>query len=481
MHSLFLRLLLPLCLFAGCVKLPPDPACCLLDTAPPLDETVQKALESGVFVTGEFPKESWWEMFCDPILNDLICHALSCSPTLQKVEQRVEAAIEEAQIARSRLFPTIGAGVAIHWRYMGKNDFFRGFDPAIPASVPEYLAHLDFQYEFDFWGKNRNYFYAAMGAAKEAQAEQCEAELILTTSVAAVYFELGALFQKLKVLEKEQKKVTRLFGLTQDRTQSALDSRFPLLDKEEHLFLMEKNILLTQEQIELTRHKLNRLIGEGPECEIELANILPHCSHPFPLPCHLSSDLLSRRPDLMAHIFAVEQMAHLVGAAKTEFYPRIDLAALGGLDSVFFSKLFSGGSLSATVVPSLHLPLFTAGRIRANLQKQQAEFHEKIYAYNQRLLEAVQEVADQVVSLEKREALVKVQNRVVKNRIKEWKLLQLRYQHSLSNQMEVLRGQVLVLEEQLEEIQRGYERTLAAIGLIKALGGGYFCQEGGLD
>ncbi|NGX38899.1 MAG: Outer membrane protein OprM [Chlamydiae bacterium] len=473
MRHTFLTLFISLLLVESCVQIPTDEACCMLLSTPSIEESVLAALEGPEFVEGDFPPCEWWEMFSDPKLSQLICIALANNPTMQKVEALFTRVEEEAKIKRSHLFPTLGFNAAVNWRYLSENDFFRAFTPVIPTSIPEYLIDLDFSYEFDFWGKNRNIYEGALGLAKAQEAEKEGAILALSTSVATLYFKLQSEMQALSILKKERSLLTRLFELTQSREKEAIDDLTQPLQAEERLLYINQSILFSELQVTITKHALSVLLGEGPECDLE---ICPHQSPntgAFPLPKCLSSNLLARRPDLMAQLWRVEAAAHLVGAAKAEFFPNISLIALTGFDSVFFNKLFSGGSFGATVRPALHLPIFTAGRIKANLGAKQAEFDEAIFTYNGLLLEAVKEVADKIANLQTADEALKITQRVVNNQTQQQQLTAKRYAFAVDNLLSLISAQEEVLSRELDQNQKEYEKRLAAVDLIKALGGGY--------
>jgi len=476
MHKHAIGILLSLIFVGGCVKIPTEEASCHLASIPKLNQTTEKALEDNHFYEGEFPDTHWWEMFNDPQLSQLICQALSCNPLMNKVEARVKAAEAEAKIKRSRLFPTIGFNADLDWQYLGKNSFFRAFTPVFPGNITEYEIDLDFSYELDFWGKNRNIYRSALGIARAEAAERESAILMLSTSVAAIYFKLQATMQQLALLKEERKLLTHLVTLTNLRKKHALDNSSQQLQAQEKIFAINKNIYFKKKKIVLHKNMLHMLIGEGPDAFEPIDSISLKDPIKFPLPENISSDLLARRPDLKAHIWRVEAAAHLVGAARADFYPRVDLCALAGLDSVFVQKLFGWNSRTYSVKPALHLPIFTAGRIKANLRARQAEFEELIYAYNETVLRAVKEVANQITTLQTTNETLNEQQLLVQNKIANRQLTALRYQHALSTLLDVLQMQDEVIQEKFKKIRLQYNQRIAAIELIKVLGGGY-CNE----
>lgn len=470
-------ILLCLIIAGGCAKIPTDEACCKLMPAPCLEYSTQEALEDSNFYAGDFPEGDWWEMFEDEQLAELIEEALSENPTMQMACARVEAAEAGAKLKRSFLFPTIGFNADVDWQYFSKNDFFRAFTPLIPGNITEYEIDLDFSYEIDFWGRNRNHFEAALGIARAMEAERQNVALMLSTSVAVSYFKLQANMQRLDVLKEERAVLTKLFLLTEKRQENALDNSMQRLGSEEQLFVINKNILLVKQKIALVKNMLNALIGRGPDVCIEVEPIGEFSEFSFPLPCHISSNLLVRRPDLMSFIWRVQSGAHLVGAAKAEFYPRVDLYALAGLDSIIVNKLFGWQSRTGVLKPAVHLPIFTAGRLKANLREKQAEFEEMIYAYNEAVLRAVKEVSDEVISLQMASEKVGVEERLVANRLQNRKLEALRYKNAVANKLDLLSAQDALLQQQFSKIKFEYQRVIATVKLVKALGGGYCTEE----
>lgn len=462
-----------LSLMSSCLKIPTDEAECELYSTPDLHKTTEDALSTNRFERGDFPNSCWWEMFQDEQLSRLICLALNDNPTMIVAEARVKAALEEVVIKKSRLFPTIGLNASVNTEHLGKNSFFRAFTPQFPANITEYIIDLDFSYEFDFWGKNRNFYRASLGLAKAEIAERAGVELSLSTAVASTYFKWQTQMRQLSILQEERKVITQLFDLSRQRQENAIDNEQDVIFAQETQLVIDRNILLQEEKIALTKHLLNTLLGQGPDAQEELDKICFNDLFPFPLPSEISCDFLARRPDLMAQIWRVEAAAHLVGAAKADFYPNVDLTAFAGLDSVFFNKLFSMGSWTTSVKPALHLPIFTAGRIRANLRARHAEFTQSIYIYNDMLLRAVKEVADKIVSLKYAHQDYEVQKQIVENKMQNQKLSSLRYENALNNLMEVLNAHEEVLREKFLQMKYEYDRYKATIQLIRALGGGY--------
>ena len=466
-----------LLVLAGCVRVPTDEAECGLNATPSLEKTQEVAASSEAMAVGDYPSDLWWEMFEDPHLGCLIEKALVQNPTMKLALTRVEGAEAFARVKKSARLPVLGAATAVDWRYLGINDFFRAYTPVIPASVPEYEMSLDFSYEFDFWGKNRNHYKAALGRAQAVQAEAASARLTISTAVAATYFKLQAMRLKLSFFSEEKALITALLDLTALREEHALDGSIPVISIQEPLTRLNKNILHAEQKVAIQTHMLKILLGESPESAEEIPAVSLSDNYLVPIPSYLSSDLIARRPDLMAQIWLVEAAAHEVGAAKAEFYPSVNLCALAGLDSVFFRKFFRWESRAAQIEPAIHLPIFTGGKLRANLRGKRADFEGAMHQYNELVLQVVKQVADATLVLKTADETLNLQKELVKNFEKVRTLTSNRYIHALDTLLQVIDAEEALLQEKLIEIQHQYERYLAAITLVKTLGGGYMASS----
>lgn len=458
---------------SGCVSLPKEQQTENLIAPPSLETSMTKGVESGFFHLGEFPKENWWETFHSTELNALITEALLQDPTLQSAEKRVEFAKQTAKITRSKLFPLLFFDADETWQYLSKNGLYRTLNPKIPLNANLVDLTLSFQYEFDFWGKNKNLFDAALGEKKAQEAEAAGVKLITTTSIAQGYFALKtnlirkSLYEELYAVRKG---IWDLQCLLQDK---ALLSKFEPLLSEEELFEAEKGLLGISEEVETNRHLINILVGKGPDAPLCIEESLPCPLKALPLPDQLSTNLLARRPDLMAQIWRVEALAHEVGAAKADFYPNINLTALAGLESVLYRKLFKAQSQTGALEPAIHLPIFTAGAIRANLRAKKALFDAAVFDYNALILQSAAEVAD-LVSLGKAIfAQMADQEKIVTAAKERESLTILRASNGLDNLLSLYAVKQELILKKLDEVSLLYSQYLTAIKLIKALGGGY--------
>jgi NodT family efflux transporter outer membrane factor (OMF) lipoprotein len=479
----YLKILCLFLLFLGsCAKVPDSDLAHLSDPIP-LTSALEAAHAREFFEEGGWPTENWWEMFEDPQLSSLIEQALVDSPTLQKALAKVAIAEQEARKEKAALFPKLDFAYEEQWQYFSKNGFIRSFypttssSPKIPATDNQLDLSLYFNYELDFFGRNRNLFRAALGQAKAEYAEAKQATLMLTTLIAQTYIELQTKLQQMQVLKDRLDDRYHLFELTGSRREEGLDAAIAVLEKEEGLYQIQQSILMLEKEISLDKHSLSVLVGVGPDTDLCIQPMTAIFERAVSLPSNLSSDLLARRPDLIAQIWKVEAAARQIGAAKADFYPRVNLMAFAQLESISFNKLLNISSRQGGVVPAVHLPIFTGGKLRANLRGKVASFNEATYRYNELLLNAAKEVADQIAILSTTfdTLTYQIDNVAVAEAKLELELS--RFDQGVNDFLSVLQRdeEVLMQRYQLFGLERDY--LLACLKMIKALGGGYHTEH----
>lgn len=467
-----MKKLLYLCLMlASCVSVPQKDLA-QLGTPLSLDSIVEEALTGEDFQEGQWPNGEWWELFGDPGLTLLVQQGLKDNPSLKKAAARVRQAEQQAKEKRASLFPEVEGIYEENWEHLSKNGLFRFAAPTFPSVVNLVDIALSFKYEFDFWEKNGNLFKAALGRAHTKIAEQAQAQLIITTTICKAYFDIQANRKKLHILKEMGVQKQAFLELTRSRSFNGLDNTIDTLSAERDLYATQQGVLQLEGAVAVSEHLLNALIATSPEVTTHVEE-RPETLSSFPLPGNVGIDLLARRPDLMAQIWRVEAAAHEINAAKANFYPNINLTALLGFESVSFHKLFMGQNNATSLSPAIHLPIFTAGKLKAQLAEKVALFDEAVYEYNHLLLKAAEEVADQLVLLGKVGEELRIQNMVLASMRQTYAIKFLRYTQGVANYLTVIKAEERLLSQRLTTVDLTHRQLLETVFLIKALGGGY--------
>jgi outer membrane protein TolC len=160
-------------------------------------------------------------------------------------------------------------------------------------------------------------------------------------------------------------------------------------------------------------------------------------------------------------------------AAKAAFYPDINMAGFAGTSAVGLDNLFHGSSGAYGVGPAIHLPLFDAGRLRAEYRGAAAEIDDAVATYNQSVLWAVRETSDQLSLIESLNAETVLQQRSLDDAEAAYQLAEKRYQAGLSNYLTVLNTETAVLSARREHIALLSEGAIARISLLLAVGGSF--------
>lgn len=460
-----------LLLASGCARVPSREKAQMQENLS-CTKSVTQALESGDFETGNWPDAAWWTTFEDPTLTHLIEKALVLSPTLQKAEARLKAAYQVALQKKAAFYPEVDFDANTNWQHLAKEGFFRAFAPTVPPVVNDITLGFSYSYEFDFWGKNRDIFRAALKESDALEAERRQAELILTTSIASTYAELQFLLRKRQLLQQLEANTAHLEQITKERVHHGIDDSHERLQSQYNTLGIQAFLVGIDRQIEIDRHRLKALSGVGQDAGLVL-DYHPLKVGAIALPNNLELDLIARRPDLAAQKARVEAASYQIDAAKTDFYPNVNLMGLVGLESVYGSQLFKISSYSGNAVPAIHLPIFTAGRLRAHLKEKVAQFNEAVYAYNELILQVAQEIADRLSAIALLQKEIGLSQKAWNTSEQKVAVARRRLEHALDDQRQLLQMQNAALQSEMKLVELEYGRLFEAILLIRALGGGY--------
>jgi NodT family efflux transporter outer membrane factor (OMF) lipoprotein len=458
-----------LLLLAGCASIPgsrPAPA-----------ETHASRLAAGTTLANEtvaanaWPDTEWWRQFGDSQLDELIGEALAGSPTLAIAAARTREALARAGVASAARYPQVDAGLRSTRERVSEH----GLLPPPFAGSWSTLSELDatLTWELDIWGKNRSAHASALSEAHAAAVDAFAARLALSTSIAHAYIQLERAYLQLDVAEAALRQREAIFALTRDRNAAGIDSRLELKQAETALPAAREQVVALQEVIQLTRNELAALLGQGPDRGAAIARPSAHALAEVAIPSRLPADLLGRRPDIIAQRWRIEAARQDVQVAKAEFYPNINLSAVVGFQNLGPGTFLTAANREFGVTPALSLPIFDAGRRRANLATKDAGYDEAVERYNQALSDALHEIADQLASVRSVSAQQTEQRQAVAAAQEAYDLAVLRYREGVGNYLQVLTTETQLLAQQSLEVDLGARALNVAVDLARALGGGF--------
>ncbi len=420
-------------------------------------------------------QQAWWNSFLDSQLQQLIEVALADSPTMQKAEARVRRAEQISQGAKATLWPTIDFS-----GYLQREKFAEyGLIPP-PFNAKTFNIGelgLNFNYEFDFWGKNRELLAARASETYAAQADRRQARLIISSAVATTYFQLLNDIEQVSLAKQNWQAAKELSAIVQDLTKNDIYSNIPLQTAVNNTQSAKLAVAQYQQAEALTRNKLAALLGKNPLSTTFVTRHYSYRRHQVVIPSNLTTNVLAQRPDIAAAQARVFAAAHEVNVAKTRFFPDINLSALFSYQTVKFGRLFDPGSQNNFGAVAVDLPIFDAGARRANLGTRYAEYDIAVESYNQTLLTALRDVADQLARLNTVKSQVATQRTAVAAINHQYKLILSRYNHGIVAYKDVLQAKQLLLQQQAIQAQLETRHLQTIVAMQRALGGESFREN----
>jgi len=246
-------------LAAGCASMNGLSTQASMDSANKL--AAQKSLADAAVSAAAWPATDWWHSFNDPQLDQLMNEALAGSPTLKVAAARTRKALAFADVSKAALLPRVDGSFSSTRERFSE----RGLVPPPVGGTWSTLNELQvtFDWEIDFWGKNRATYESALGRARAAEIDAYAARLALSTNIAQAYAQLQRAYLLLDVAQANLRDREHIYALTRDRNNAGIESRLGLRQAEAALPATREQIAQFEETIQLTRNQLAALLGRG--------------------------------------------------------------------------------------------------------------------------------------------------------------------------------------------------------------------------
>lgn len=414
----------------------------------------------------------WRQHFADPVLLGLLERAMRHSRDVRAAALKVEEARAALGIQRADRLPTVAASVA-------------ATRSAVPADLnvsgrrvvgSQYQVGLGFtSWEIDFWGRLASLDDAARLAQLSSEAAQRAVQLSVVTQVANGYLAWRDLDERLNLAQRTLASRAESLRIFQRREALGATSRLELTQVE-LLWQQAKTLVAQLQQARAQQaHALSLIVGETVEMQSSAASLddLLLAAEPA---VGLPSQLLERRPDIIAAEHALRAARAQVSAARAAFFPRIALTASAGTASAALDGLFQSGSQAWTLAPQLSLPLFDRGRRQAALDLSEVRREQSVVNYEQAIQAAFRDVADALSARRWLAEQVGALRATLALQEERARLAKLRYDSGAVRYLEVLDAERdrLAVAQQLVQLRRA--QLSADVALYAALGGG---AEGG--
>ncbi len=343
----------------------------------------------------------WLDQFNDPTLTSLVKEAQGNNRNLQAMAASVDASSALARQAASSLSPQLNAslGNTSGGSVEGSGD--NSFNSGLQAS-----------WEVDLWGRIRSGNLAAQESLAAAEAEYRFAQYSLAANVAKAYFIAIEASEQLEIVRKNKGIVEKTNKIVQAQYDNGLADRQNIALAKADLASVQDSLVSSEAGLRDAARSLEILLGRYPSAELNVDNKLPVI--PKALPAGTPSQLLERRPDLIAAERKVAAAFNNVDVAKAAKLPSLSLSSNIGGTSTALSDVLNPTNLAWQAIGSLAAPLYTGGRLDAQVDAATAEQQAAVAGYAQAALNAfgdVERALDQGTVLKKRiDALTTVLN-----------------------------------------------------------------------
>jgi len=442
--------------------------------APPTTPQVTQLQQNELGLTGDAaphaPRE-WWKAFQDPQVDRLAASVIANNPTLSAALARMRAAQAELAVNRAEDRPQVTLNGS-EQRILFSKDYI--IPPPFGGSYRWYgSVTADLSWNLDFWGKQAALIDKARNTADAAALDVEAAHLALSGAFAQAYINLLLNYQYGDIADATVAEREEILKISQGRFNAGLENGSAVEQAKSLLSIAKADQLRFAAAREQDIHAIAALAGQGAAAYQTILRPRPNLDVALPLPETLPADLLARRPDILAARARVEAAVKGREAAHADFYPDINLAALVGFQAIGASNLFTGDAFTMGVGPALHLPIFDAGKLRAQYARSTADLDLAVADYNGAVVGAIKQTADAMTQVKSLAAQRTQQQDAVNSAERAFRIAEDRYRSGLATQLPMLTA-----ESTLLQARQALAGVVAAgaqqrITLMLTVGGGF--------
>jgi len=449
---------------AGCATLEPD----LPEATPSVPTEWPLPAETPSDATGTTPAREvadigWRDFFADPRLDAVVAQALDNNRDLRVAVLNVERARSLYRVQRADRLPSVAGSVEM--TRTGGDDL----------DVSEsYSANVGIAgFELDLFGRVRNLSEAALQQYFATEEARRSAQLALIAEVANSWLTLGADRELLAIATATLESQQASFELNQRRHELGAVSGLVLSQARTQLETARSDVARFEGQVAQDINALTLLAGGPVDPSLLPDAFTPQVSGLGPLPAGLPSEVLLRRPDVLAAEYRLRAANADIGAARAAFFPSISLTGSVGSASNELSGLFDSGTVGWSFIPRITLPIFQGGRLRAALGVANADRDIALAEYEKAIQSGFRDVADALARSRSLAGQRKAQEALLEAATRAHDLSQARYDAGQDSFLVLLDAQRTLYAARQQLVATRLAEQANRVTLYKALGGGW--------
>jgi NodT family efflux transporter outer membrane factor (OMF) lipoprotein len=420
--------------------------------------------------------DRWWLGFEDPKLTNIVNRALAENLDLAVAMARVDQARAVAKGAGAARLPNVGLdGQSVYQRQSLKSpegeiaSHFPGYDRSQTLDT----LGVGASWEADVAGGLRHAQEAAVDELQVAEAARTGARISVAAEAADAYFRVRGAQRRIAVAEEQIRTQEDLVRLVQDRFTGGLATNRELAQAKALLLEARTSVPPLRTELAQQLNRLDVLMAAQPNT---YAKVLVGNDAGTKVPAINSdispTELLRRRPDVIAAERRLAASNARIGVSMAEYYPKVSLAGLLGFESLN-AALLSSASFQPQALLGLHWRLFDFGRVDAEVAQARGAYAQALAEYREAMLRATEEVEDSIITLTQLELQRADLDKEITAHREARDAAQDAYQGGAISLIEVLDEdrQLLNARDQLAQLDANDAR--AAVATFRALGGGW--------
>jgi len=413
---------------------------------------------------------AWRDFFQDPRLQQIIGLALTNNRDLRVAVLNVEVSRAQYRIRRADLLPQVDAAGSFTRQRLPQYQLSSG-DSAVNNQYSLGLGTTS--YELDLFGRVRSLKAQALENYFATEEARRNAQIALVAEVAVQYLNGLELDAQLAVARQTLASVQAAYDLNKQSYDVGNTSELDLRSAEAQVQAAKVSIAGYEQLRNQSENALTLLVGETLPTNLPPAQPLDGQKLLTDLPPGLPSDLLQRRPDILAAEHELKAANANIGAARAAFFPSIKITADAGVSSQQLSQLFASGSGTWLFNPQITLPIFAAGQNKANLDVAKLNKKIEIANYEKTIQTAFREVADALTAKSFLDQQIAGQEKLVAAEQSRYDLSDARYRNGADNYLSVLLAQQDLYNARQNLVALRFSRLSNLVSLYQALGGGW--------
>jgi len=401
----------------------------------------------------------WWKQFRDPYLDGLVNRALGANFDLKILAARTGVAKAEIEEARAGALPTLDAGAGASFEKSTGQKFSKQFNLATQVN-----------WDIDIWGKVAKGVEAQTAEFRATEADWRAGYLTLVSDVSTTYFQIMQFDEQVRQQQQALVKNQQILATYEAMLKTGLLPQTRVLQQRAEINRLNKDLIELGRLRALAANALATLLGTpAGEFKVPPGSLQQRVSLPV-VPEGLPSQLLKRRPDIVAAEYRVLVAYDLVGQAKLAQLPSVSLTGHGGTASFGLSSLLK--SFTFGLLPSINFPMFDPG-VKARIKTSEARTEMVEQQYRRTVIGAFEEVENALVNLDAhRRQRVELQQQADQMGIVAAQI-QAQLKEGIVTQLEVFEAERTLLAAQLALLANHQQILSDTVTLYKALGGGW--------